>query len=358
MSLIGKLLAILNVLAALLFAGVAGLDWMQRQRWEYAVFRHDLFLDGLPIDDKEKGPDLQPRVAKLTEPWLSQMFQRAGGGPVVKTQTEEVNNLKKLIADKVGSPEVPGTKSQKLAGFLRALARTQADREKLTRQVADVQPDKQETVEALQRQLDDQFDGVKEVSRDPATNQEHKHSLDERKTNAARLLFCLREALQDPKEDAKEGFLASNDYQRFLNVVGLTNAAKAADDQALVLLNMTDEVIRGYEAERKQFIYDHGQAVELSQNLSDAVDRQDGIWKGKRADADKLKLAVDEHRVQIAKLVDQLEALRKETRDNLDKQVQAEEEVMARLLDLRDTAKRNQELEREIRQLEGLPVTP
>jgi len=349
MSLLGKLLAILNVLAAVLFVAVAGLDWMQRQRWEYVVFRHDLFVDGLPIDDKEKGPDLAPRVTKFTEPWFGQMFQHAGGGSAVKTQTDEVNNLKKLIGDKVASPEVAGTKSQKLAGFLRALARTQSEREDLTRQMADQTPDKQEALEALQKQLDDQFAGVNELG---ANGQ--KQSLEERKANAARLLFCLREALQDPKDD----FFASNDYKRYLLVVGLPAAAHAADDEALLLVKMTEETIRAHDVEREQFVYDHGQKVELSQSLADAVDAQDGKWRAAQAEVAKLKLAVDDHKIQIGKLVDELEKYRKETRDNLVKQAQAEEEVMSRLIDLRDTAKKNQELEREIRMLEGLPATP
>ena len=80
MSLIGKLLAILNVLAAVAFVVIAGMDWQQRERWAYTVFRHDLFVDGLPIDDKENGPDLQPRVDEAHGAVARTTFSRAGGG--------------------------------------------------------------------------------------------------------------------------------------------------------------------------------------------------------------------------------------------------------------------------------------
>src|SRR5438552_12773650 len=97
MSIAGKILAIFNVLAAIAFVIVAGLDWGQRERWAYAVYRHDLLVDGLPIDAKELGPDLKPRVDKLTEPWFSAMFQRAGGKPV-KTVSQEIDSLQQTLA--------------------------------------------------------------------------------------------------------------------------------------------------------------------------------------------------------------------------------------------------------------------
>jgi hypothetical protein len=40
MSALGKLLAVLNVLAAIAFVVIAGMDWGQRQRWAYAAYLH------------------------------------------------------------------------------------------------------------------------------------------------------------------------------------------------------------------------------------------------------------------------------------------------------------------------------
>ena len=129
MSIAGKILAIFNVLAAIGFVVVAGLDWGQRERWAYAVFRHDLTVDGLPIDAEEKGPNLKPRVDQFNEPWFAAMFQRVGGRPV-KTQTEEVDRLQKDVQAQVADQQAPGTTAQKLARVLFPLARTYAERDK------------------------------------------------------------------------------------------------------------------------------------------------------------------------------------------------------------------------------------
>ena len=61
MSGFGKLLAVLNVLAAIAFVVFAGMDWGQRQRWAYAAYLHDVIVDGLPIDDKERMASMLQR---------------------------------------------------------------------------------------------------------------------------------------------------------------------------------------------------------------------------------------------------------------------------------------------------------
>src|SRR5207248_6269695 len=67
MSALGKVLAILNVIAAFVFLLIAALDWGQRQSWVYAAYRADLALDGLPLDDKELDLKGQKRNDRLTD---------------------------------------------------------------------------------------------------------------------------------------------------------------------------------------------------------------------------------------------------------------------------------------------------
>jgi hypothetical protein len=347
MSIAGKILAIFNVLAAIAFVAVAGLDWGQRERWAFAVFRHDLLVDGLPIDAEEKGPNLKPRVDQFNEPWFAAMFQRVGGRPV-KTQTEEVDRLQKDVQAQVTSQDPPGTKSQKLARFLFPLARTSTEREeyaKLATAPPLAEAEKEAKREAdLQAALDRQFDGVKRRGADG-----HEHSDEERKLNAARLLFCLGDAMQkDPNAD----FLASQDYQRFLIVCGLSNAARAIDDQAMVIQAMTEEATRIHHAELNQFLYDLSQIIYDDQAYADAAERLERILQAKQAEVEKQKQVVTERRVQISKLTDQLNTLRQETGKDLEEQSRQEQEVMRRLIELRETAKKNQELERQIRGLE------
>jgi hypothetical protein len=342
MSLIGKIFAVLNILAAIGFVVVAGMDWGQRQRWAYAVYRHDLFVEGLPIDAKETGPDGKPRVEKLTDATLAAILP-GGSGASVRTQEEEVNQVHNLVRGKIDSPEVAGTKSQKLARYLRPLARTGRERDNLTQLMAAPQDDKKAA--ELEQQFEQQFAGVRDTS----------HSAHQRKEEAARLIFCLREALH---EDGATDFFASPAFKRFVNVVGLTAAAKAVDDEALAYQAMTAEAISGHDAERARFVSNLDDIVYEATQLADAHERQTGVLKGKEAEVLAAKALVDKRTVEIDKLKQRLAQLRQTTADKLADQARAEQEVMDSLVKLRDTGKKNQELEKEIRRLEGVPDRP
>jgi hypothetical protein len=347
MSIAGKILAILNVLAAIAFLAVAGLDWGKRQQWAYAVYRHDLVLDGLPIDAQEKGGDLKPRVDKLNDQVLAAIFKT---GQPVKTQADEVERVRKLVQAKVDDAQAAGTKTQKLARFLHALAHTSNERNEYARLMAAppladaAKEGEQET--ALQAALTQQLDGAKEVAPDG-----HKRSAEERKANAARLLYCLGDVLQD---DPEKDFLTSPAFQRMLVVTGLPAAARAIDEQALVLQGMTEDVMRIHRAEVEQFLYDLSQIIYDNRSLADAVEDQERKLQAKQADVEKQKQVVTERRVQIDELTKKLANLKLQTSNDLEEQSRQEQEVMRRLIELRDTAQQNQDLEKQIRQLEGV----
>jgi hypothetical protein len=340
MSLLGKIFAILNIVAAVAFVVVAGMDWGQRQRWAYAVFRHDLLVNGLPIDDKEKDSDNQPRVNQISDKVVSVILPSSTGSPV-KTQEQEVDRVRNLIRGKIDSNDVPGTRSQKLARYLLPLARTGKERDELM--FLKDAPQNDAEAEKLEKRLNDNFDGVKASP---------TRSLPERKANAARLLFCLGEALH---EDAATDFFASPAYKRFVNVVGLNGAARAADDQSLVIEQMTEEAIRSHTAERQLFVQEHGQTLYRTLGLSDEVERQRRLLNAKEKEAADAKALVDLRKVHITKLRNDLKNLQQTTADKLAEQTQAEQDVMQHLIELRDTGNKNQEFEREIRKLERLP---
>src|SRR5439155_16650851 len=103
MSLLGKILALINVLAAVGFIYLAASDYGKRKQWSYAVFRHELAIDGLPLDDQQKDVDDVPIVKNLKEPTLAQMFQ--GAGAPVSTQTDEVAHVQQALNEKInGGP--------------------------------------------------------------------------------------------------------------------------------------------------------------------------------------------------------------------------------------------------------------
>src|SRR5438876_6494005 len=125
MSTLGKVLAILNVFAALAFVCLAALAWGQRQAWTYAVFRHDLLIRGLPVDDQDKDVDGVPIAAQLGSDTLAKIFQ---SGQPVKTQVEEVKRKMEELRGQFAADEEQ-VRAQKLRAILRPLAHTEDERD-------------------------------------------------------------------------------------------------------------------------------------------------------------------------------------------------------------------------------------
>ncbi len=55
-SILTVVLIFLNIAAALGFTFLLVMDYTKRQAWSYAVFKHDLGLMGLPLEEEERGP--------------------------------------------------------------------------------------------------------------------------------------------------------------------------------------------------------------------------------------------------------------------------------------------------------------
>lgn len=129
MSLLGKILAILNVLGVLACAALAALDHGKRQTWAYANFLHDVAIGGLPLDANETDAEGQNLVAKLGEPGKADLF--AGQGAPVATQLDEVNRYKAALDAAINAN--PDKKAQlvELARILTPLANSNVERERL-----------------------------------------------------------------------------------------------------------------------------------------------------------------------------------------------------------------------------------
>ncbi len=52
MTWLGKILAVLNIVATLAFVYLAFQDFAKREAWAYANYVHDVAVNGLPLDDK------------------------------------------------------------------------------------------------------------------------------------------------------------------------------------------------------------------------------------------------------------------------------------------------------------------
>src|SRR5436190_3766409 len=97
MSTLGKVLAVFNVLIAIVFLVVAGADYGKQQTWSYSEFRHRVAVSGLPVnyddlDENEPNKDY-PVVERLTPGVVKQIFEKSEakddpnglGGDGVKT---------------------------------------------------------------------------------------------------------------------------------------------------------------------------------------------------------------------------------------------------------------------------------
>src|SRR6266849_2129298 len=121
MSILGKVLAALNVLAAIAVIYFAAADWGQRHNWAYNYFRMELALDGLPLDENQTDAEGVKVVTKITDKTLGDIF--SADAPKAKTQSEAATQFKeKLLA------EIGGLKEDEKENALRAkfmpLART------------------------------------------------------------------------------------------------------------------------------------------------------------------------------------------------------------------------------------------
>ena len=100
MSLLGKVLAILNLLT-LIGAGFLGaMVYAQRQNWTHTIFLANLYLDGLPVDAYEmdkSGSPVAPRIGPAT---LTAMF---GTADVPSTQEGVVKAMAKDQPDVISS---------------------------------------------------------------------------------------------------------------------------------------------------------------------------------------------------------------------------------------------------------------
>ena len=158
MSLLGKILAVLNVLAAMGLVYLLALDMGQRQRWAYDYFLHDLFINGLPLDDKEQEGDIV-KVTRLNPPTSDLIFQKKYP---VQTQMEEVERVKEILRGSVDA--AGGAKEQRLARILLPLATTLTERQELLRRA---QAPGLGKTEDLEKKLDDAFSQVQETWRTP-----------------------------------------------------------------------------------------------------------------------------------------------------------------------------------------------
>lgn len=101
MATLGKVLAVFNVLAAIGFLVVAGMDYNKRQSWAFSHFMHQIAVTGLPLDKDDDTGRLPGRTIsdQFGKDANKELFP-GGNGP--KTQEEEVAGTVTAFKNVVG----------------------------------------------------------------------------------------------------------------------------------------------------------------------------------------------------------------------------------------------------------------
>ena len=132
MSLIGKILALLNIFGALGLVYVAMLDYGKRQTWAYSYYRHELVLEGLPLPilPKERDPEKQPIDDRMSKELSEELFGPLGGNPVT-TQTQEVERIQARLDARLQDAKSKPAEAYLLSRILLSLADNYLEREQM-----------------------------------------------------------------------------------------------------------------------------------------------------------------------------------------------------------------------------------
>lgn len=321
MSTLGKVLAILNVFAALALVCLAALDWGQRQVWTYAVFRHDLLLRGLPLDAEERDADGVAIADQLGNDTLTKLFAQAGGQPV-KTQVEEVRRKYDDFRRQMDAANEEG-RAQKLREILLPVVRTGAERDAL----------RNAKLEELEAKLQSEFKPALEGK----DAQDHVLEDGQRRLAIAHVLYTTS---------------SEQEFPRVVVVVGLETYARAVEGQALLLRDMAQRVERIQTEDRTSFEVAHRALVQRVQVLGDRLADVKLSLDQYRAEATKHGVLVNARTIDIKELQVQIAEARADTQAALKEQERLQQALFQAQRSVGQAVDENQLLEKQIRSRE------
>jgi hypothetical protein len=378
MSMLGKILAILNAAAAIAFVCLIAMDYGKRQAWAFAGYQHDLAEGGLPVDDKEMGADDEKKIDKLSKTALDAHFATAGGGTQVKTQIEEVNRVRGVLKGQIdGEDAATWAKAAKLAQILLPLASSEARREGLNR-IRTAKGDVVLDLPGVFLDLPDvkaksvEEDLSKKENREPAkhrelvTNQLEKEfnrafdqTLDKKEPEELRqaivaLLWPLVFVdFPDPKDTPAA--LDSPGYKRLLAVCGVKAVQREIDANASLLRRLSQEVPLLTAEDMAKFVVDHRNRVIAIQLLEKQVNDRVVFLQSQKDASEKLQVAINTRMAEITAMRAKYDAILATNKLATTEQEKIELQLIEKLRELRDVASANRDLERKIRGLENVP---
>ncbi len=239
MGLAAKILAVVNVLAAIAFLWLASLDYAVRRTWAFELQKQDFLLQGLPVDDKQQDADGQALTKLLGSHMSADLFSGVQG-PQVKTQIDEVRRRHDELRQEIEQAADPAAKRQKLEEILIPLAHSAAERAQWRSQIR------------AAKEQDLGGDGPFLKSPDGTLEVAFRAALQGKPGDSG------QELATDPRRDAIAHILFNvcrepKDFQRALVVVGLDAYAHEVNAQANLVAEMVPDVETDIANDRVDF---------------------------------------------------------------------------------------------------------
>jgi hypothetical protein len=357
-SLAGKILTFLNVLGAIILFWLAAKDLGIRQQWEYAVFRDDLAINGLPLDEEEhdaQGRPLHTQLGNPKEPGTTLKELFPSGSPVT-TQTQEVNRVKGELDSKIQGAGGEAEQTKMRVRILLPLAETNGEREQLLRFWAEPVPAQPipnqqtpaEITTALYAKAFEKALATEKTGPDgPRSELERRGAIAHLLLNTAEIL-ADEQVLKDPNVDPWE--LPA--YIRVLNVVGFQAAVRELSAQGQLLAGISRDLSLEMERERTTFVAAHQDLLdhlfERSEKVKELADRLARLQEQVRLQT----TLVESRKKDVAEVEQNLADARKETDDSLKELRGMGAALHQKRIEVRDAEAKNLELVKKIIELE------
>jgi hypothetical protein len=328
MPLFAKILAFLNILAAAGFIYLASLDYAVRQTWAYEVFRHELVVDGLPVDKQDSGRRVHDPLYYDLDTGALDLFENAGAGEPVRTQEEEVKRVQKQVKDEIEALE-GDARRQKVKELALAQARNGDERDKVFKDFAN----KNNSTDQLKDDFLALFDKA-------AAEEEgaQKQDVAGKRRAIAHLLYNL-------SPDTEK-------HQRLAIVIGLRSFADEAERQSAQLRQMAQRTrllsIDDRTAFEGAYLRHRDRIVQLAHEV---LRKQDDL-KNKEEQSKRTEAEIKKREGEIDKLNEVVTIALAKTQEALERQAAIEKELFGLHDELGTMNDANQKLEREIRILE------
>jgi hypothetical protein len=348
MSLFGKVLAVLNLLAAGGFLYLAATDYKARQDWSYSVFRYDLAINGLPVDQSQTDEQGRPAYLNIGE----KLGQELTGSSEALTQEDALERLRTEMISRAENPAVKstlvdpkspfaGSKVAKWVEVLLPLATSVKEREAVRNRLSNLSD---ASTAPLEKKFNETFDEAKSFPER------------ERKREAiARIFVALVDVLAPPPAQGGGGqpdAVESTDYRRARGVVGVEHLSAALDAQARRLEEMASHVDDGRNRERTRFAREHAALLASLLELHHELRSLKTIRDTKEVQAQKAKDLAAKQKELVAALKKQMGEEQTLTAAELDRLAAEQEELFKIRVLLRDAKRVNLELEAKVTELE------